>query len=132
MEEVLQYLKENPVFFLATTEGEQPRVRPFGAVAEFEGNLYICTNNKKKVFEQMKANEKVEICGMDKKGGCIRIEAKAVQDDRNEARAAMLEANPALENMYKVDDMVFEVLFLKEAIATFNSFGSEPKVVTFG
>lgn len=131
MKEVLKFLKENPVFYLATIDGDQPRVRPFGAVAEFEGKLYICTNNQKKVFEQMKANSKVEISGMDSKGGWLRIEAKAIQDKSADAKTAMLEDNPGLKNMYKADDVVFEVLFLKDATATFYSFNSEPREVKF-
>ncbi len=131
MDEVLQFLKEVSTFYLATADNDQPRVRPFGAVCEFEGKLYICTNNQKDVFAQMKKNPKVEISGMDKNGNWLRVEAKAIQDDRNEARNAMLEANPGLNNMYKVDDGVYEVLYLQDATATFSSFTSEPKIVKF-
>lgn len=131
MDEVLQFLKEVSTFYLATVDNDQPRVRPFGAVCEFEGKLYICTNNRKDVFAQMKKNPKVEISGMDTKGKWLRVEAKAIQDDRNEARTAMLEANPGLNNMYKVDDGLYEVLYLQDATATFSSFGSESKIVKF-
>jgi Uncharacterized conserved protein len=131
MEEVFQFFKENPVFYLATAEGDQPRVRPFGAVAVFEDKLYICTNNQKKVFKQIKADEKVEICGMDKNSSWLRVEAKAIPDERKEAKAAMLEANPGLRNMYKEDDTIFEVLYLKDATASFNSFGKEARTVSW-
>jgi Uncharacterized conserved protein len=130
MQELLNYFRENPVFFLATEEGDQARVRPFGAVAEFENKLYICTNNKKSVFKQMIANPKVEITAMDKKGGWVRLECKAIQDDRNEARQAMLDQNPSL-TFYSVDDGIFEVLYLTEATATFSSFNSDSRVVNF-
>lgn len=131
MEEVLSFLKENPVFYIATVEKNQPRVRPFGAVALFEGKLYFCTNNKKKVFAQISENPRVEICGMNKSGVWMRVAAKAVRDDRTEAREAVLKENPSLNRMYKVDDGIFEVLYLKDAEATFYSYTEEPKTVTF-
>lgn len=131
MEEIYQFFKENPVFYLATVEGDQPRVRPFGAVAAIKNRLYICTNNKKKVFKQMKTNEKVEICGMDQKGNWLRVEAKAIADNSIEAKTAMLDENPGLKNMYQPEDDIFEVLYLKDATATFSSFGSQPRTVNF-
>ena len=131
MKEVLDYLKACGTFYLATNEGDQPRVRPFGAVCEFEGKLYITTNNKKNVFAQLKKNPKVEISAMNK-GTWIRLEAEAVHDDRREAREAMMEDNKAvLSKMYSVDDGIFEVLYLKNATATICSFTGEPKVIKF-
>ncbi|HWT75719.1 MAG TPA: pyridoxamine 5'-phosphate oxidase family protein [Mobilitalea sp.] len=131
MNEVLNYLIENPVFFIATNDGDQPHVRPFGAVSEFEGKLYICTNNKKEVFAQIKNNPKVEISVMGKNGDWLRVVAKAIPDDRDSAREAMLAANPGLNSLYKIGDGIFEVLYLEDATATFAAFGSTPKVITF-
>lgn len=131
MEEVLKFLKDNVVFYLATAEGDQPRVRPFGAVAEFEGKLYICTNNTKKVFKQMEKNPNTEISAMGKGGSWLRIEAKCIADERKEAKEKMLLDNPGLKNMYSVDDGKFEVLYLKDATATFASMNGETKVVKF-
>lgn len=131
MKKVLDYLKACGTFYLATTEGSQPHVRPFGAVCEFEGKLYITTNNQKKVFEQMKKNSKIEICGLSG-GTWIRIEAEAVQDERREAKEAMLDDNKAsLSKMYSLDDGIFEVLYLKNATATIYSFTAEPEVIRF-
>ena len=131
MEEVYQFFKENPVFYLATMEGDQPRVRPFGAVAKFDNKLYICTNNKKNVFQQIKDNEKVEICGMDQKGNWLRVEAKMIADGRLEAKKTILDENPSLKNMYKEDDDIFEVLYLKNVTANFCSFGKQPRTIKF-
>ena len=130
MTEVLKFLKEN-TFYVATVEGDQPRVRPFGAVCEFERKLYIVTNNQKKVFAQLKANPKTEICAMDKDGNWLRVEATTVLDERKEARDAMLAANPSLSRMYSADDGLMEVLYLKDVTATFSSFTSEPRTVRF-
>ncbi len=130
MEEVLNFLKESGTFYLATVEGDQPRVRPFGAVCGFEGKIYIVTNNQKKVYAQMMQNPKVEISGM-VGGKWIRIEAEAVRDDRREARVAMLEANPGLSRMYSADDGLVEVLYLKNATATVSSFTEAPVVYQF-
>ena len=92
MNDVVKYLQECGTFFLATVEGDQPHVRPFGAVCEFEGKLYIVTNNKKDVYNQMKVNGKVEMCGMNK-GTWIRVKGAVKEDTRREARVAMMEAN---------------------------------------
>ena len=131
MNEVLDYLKSCGTFYLATQDGDEPHVRPFGAVCEFEGKLYIVTNNRKKVYAQMADNAKIEICGM-QKGTWIRIEAEAAHDSRREARVAMMDANKAsLSSMYTVDDNLMEVLYLKNATATIYSFTAEPRIITF-
>lgn len=131
MNEVYAFFKKNPTFFLATDEGDQPRVRPFGAVAIYEGRLYLCTSNQKAVYRQMKANPKIELCGADSEGNWLRVAAAAVEDTTQTAKAAMLAENPALDGMYKVDDGIFAVFFLQNVTATFSSFTAEPKVVTF-
>ncbi len=118
MNEVLEFLKGCGTFYLATMdEDNQPRVRPFGAVCEFEGKLYIVTNNQKDVYKQMLKNPKIEISGM-YKGNWIRLCGNAVHDDRREARATMLEANPSLTSMYSADDGLVEVLYIENAAAT--------------
>ncbi|KIR03752.1 pyridoxamine 5'-phosphate oxidase-related, FMN-binding protein [Lachnospiraceae bacterium TWA4] len=130
MNELLSFLKSCGTFYLATVEGDQPRVRPFGAVCEFEGKLYIVTNNQKNVYKQMLENGKVEISGMSK-GKWIRVTGVAKHDDRREARVAMMDANKAaLSKMYTVDDNLMEVLYLEDVTATIYSFTEEPKVIT--
>lgn len=131
MNEVLNYLKENPVFFLATEESGQPRVRPFGAVADFEGRLYIITSNLKDVYQQMIKNPKIELCAADQKGGWLRVTANACRDESRAAREKMLADNPSLNALYSVDDGKIEVLYLKDAVATFSSFTVEPKTIRF-
>ena len=131
MKEVYEYLRKCGTFYLATAEGDQPRVRPFGAVDLYEGKLYIQTGNVKPVFAQMKANPKIEISGMAGSSGWIRVTATAVQDDRREARQHMLDANPERKPMYSADDGNCEVLYLKDATAQFCSFGGAPKIVKF-
>ncbi|MNM75630.1 MULTISPECIES: pyridoxamine 5'-phosphate oxidase family protein [Clostridium] len=124
-----QFLFDAKTFYLATNEGGQPRVRPFGAVAEFDGKTYIATNNKKKVFEQILKNPKVEISAM-YKGRWIRLAGELAVDSRQEAREAMIETNPALKNMYKADDGIFEVLYFTEGTASICSFNGETEEVT--
>ncbi len=131
MNEVLEFLKGCGTFYLATTDGDQPRVRPFGAVCEFEGKLYIVTNNRKEVYKQMLTNPKVEICGMHK-GKWIRVAGTVAHDDRREARVAMMDANKAsLSSMYTVDDNLMEVLYFENGTATIYSFTEEPKTINF-
>lgn len=129
MNKAAQFLADSQVFYLATVENDQPRVRPFGAVMEWEGKTYICTNNKKDVFAQISKNPKVEISAMDKDGRWIRISGKLTPDNRKEAREAMLTAVPSLKNMYKADDGIYEVLYFTEATASIYSFGGEPEVI---
>ena len=131
MNEVLEFLTTNPTFYLATIdEDNQARVRPFGAVINFEDKLYFATNNTKSVFKQLVANPKIEISTTSKKGEWIRLSGNAVVDTRTEAKSAMLEAAPMLKNMYTLEDEVFAVFYLTDAVAIFNSFSSStPKTV---
>lgn len=129
MKEALEYLKNCGTFYLATSEEGQPHVRPFGAVSEFAGKLYIVTNNQKKVYQQMKANGKVEICGM-YKGTWLRVEGEVREDTRREARVAMMNDNEAaLSSMYTVDDNLMTVFYFENGTATIYSFTAEPKVM---
>lgn len=130
MKEAVEFLKKCGVFYLATVEGDQPRVRPFGALNVFEDKLYIITNNTKDVFQQMKANPKVEISGM-ADGKWIRLTAEAVRDERFEARQAMLDANPSLRSMYNEEDEIMEVLYLTNATGAFCSFTEAPIPFSF-
>ena len=130
MEETYEFLKKCGTFYLATEDGDKPRVRPFGVVNIFEGKLYIQTGKSKNVSKQMQINPNVEICGFTE-GKWIRVEGKVVRDDRREAKASMLDANPILKNMYSADDDNTEVLYLENAKSIFYSFTEEPRIVEF-
>jgi len=131
MQEVCEFLKKCETYYLATVEGDQPRVRPFGTAEIFEGRLYIQTGKAKPVSCQMAANPKVEISAFDGTTW-IRISATAVNDDRREAKAQMLAAYPSLRELgYSEDDSNTQVLYLRDTTATFYSFGGEPRVVRF-
>ena len=130
MEKVCQFLKEADVYYLATVEGDQPRVRPFGTSHIFEGRLYIQTGKVKPVSAQVAANPKVELCAF-KDGTWLRVCAELVEDDRIEAKKSMLDAYPQLRHMYDENDGNTQVLYLKNATATFSSFTSAPEVVEF-
>lgn len=131
MHSTAEFLRGCGVFYLATEEDGQPRVRPFGALDEFEGKLYLITSNQKAVFRQISKNPRVEICAMNQGGEWIRIAALAAVDGRAEARAHMLEANPGLKQMYSVDDGKMEVFYLKDAEATVSSFTRPPVTTRF-
>ena len=130
MQEIYDFLKKCGTYFLATTEGDQPRVRPFGTYLIFEGKLYIQTGKVKGVSKQIKKNPKIEICAFSG-DTWVRIAATAIEDDRLAPKQAMLDAYPQLQAMYKADDPNTQVLYLKNATATFASFGGAPKVVKF-
>ncbi len=130
MQEVLNFLKKAGTYYLATVEGDQPRVRPFGTIHEFEGKLYIQTGKVKPCSKQMAANPKVEICAF-AGGEWVRIAAEAVNDDRVEAKESMLDAYPNLKARYSATDDNTQVLYLKDAVATFSSFTAPDRVVKF-
>ena len=130
MEKVFQFLKDAQTYYLATVEGDQPRVRPFGTVHIFEGKLYIQTGRVKDVSKQIMANGKVEICAM-KEGEWIRVAGTLVEDDRTDARQSMLDAYPSLQNMYAADDGNTQVFYLENVTATISSFTHEPEVIKF-
>ncbi len=130
MKRVADFLKEAGTYYLATVEGDQPRVRPFGTAHIFEDRLYIQTGKVKDVSKQIHANPKVEVCAF-KDGKWLRVSGKLVEDDRIEARQAMLDAYPSLQNMYKADDGNTEVFYFKDATAIFSSFTDEPETVKF-
>jgi uncharacterized pyridoxamine 5'-phosphate oxidase family protein len=130
MERVAKFLKEAGTYYLATVEGDQPRVRPFGTVNIFDGKLYIQTGKVKEVSKQIHANPKVEICAF-KDGEWLRVAGTLVEDDRREAKQAMLDAYPSLQGMYSADDNNTEVFYFKDAVATFSSFTKAPETVKF-
>ena len=130
MQEVLDFLKKANTYYLATIDGDQPRVRPFGTANIFNGKLYIQTGKIKPCAKQMFANPKIEICAMNE-GTWIRISAKAISDDNREAKASMLDAYPMLKDRYSADDDITQVFYLEDATATIESFAGEPKVIKF-
>ena len=130
MERVCQFLKDAGVYYLTTVEGDQPRVRPFGTAHIFEGKLYIQTGKVKPVSKQLADNSKAEICAFHG-GKWVRIAGELVEDDRVEARESMLDAYPNLRSMYDENDGNTQVLYFKNAVATFSSFTAAPEVVEF-
>lgn len=130
MDKIYQFLKDAGTYYLATVEGDQPRVRPFGTIDVFEGKLYIQTGKKKDVSKQIHLNPKIEICAF-KDGVWLRVAAKAAADDRIEAQQHMLDAYPSLQGMYKAGDGNTEVFCLTEGVATFFSFTAAPEIIRF-
>ena len=130
MKRVESFLKEVGAYYLATVDGDQPRVRPFGTIHIFEDKLYIQTGKIKDVSKQIHANPKVEICAF-KNGEWLRVSGELVADERIEAKESMLEAYPSLKNMYSATDDNTEVLYFKNATAVFSSFTKEPEIIKF-
>ena len=130
MQKVCGFLKAAGTYYLATVEGDQPRVRPFGTAHIFDGKLYIQTGKGKPVAQQLKANPKAEICAF-KDGAWLRVSCELIEDDRVEARKSMLDAYPELRAMYDENDGNTLVLYMKDAEATFSSFTAPPETVKF-
>ena len=130
MTRVYDFLKKVGVYYLATVEGGQPRVRPFGTINEFEDKLYIQTGKIKPTSKQLLANPKAEICAFCD-GAWIRVTCELVEDDRFEAKKSMLDAYPHLRGMYDENDGNTQVFYMNNAVATFCAFGKEPETVKF-
>ena len=130
IERVCKFLKEAETYYLATVEGDQPRVRPFGTANIFEGKLYIQTGKVKPTSKQLLANPKAEICAFHN-GVWVRVAGELIEDDRVEARKSMLDAYPNLRSMYDENDNNTQVFYFRNAVATFSSFTAAPEVVEF-
>ncbi len=130
MKKVYEFLKSANVYYLATVEGNQPRVRPFGTAHIFEDKLYIQTGKSKPVSKQLAINPKCEICAF-KDGIWLRVSCELVEDDRVEAKKSMLDEYTNLRAMYNENDNNTQVLYLSNAVATFSSFTSAPETYKF-
>jgi len=129
VDEVLRFLKDNGTFYFATVDGNMPKVRPFAFVMAYEGKLWFCTNNQKNVYRQLKANPYCEISSAAPGGKWIRLRGRAVFNSTPAVKAEALKVAPHLSNRYAVDDGIFEVFYLEEAEATFNSMTGESKTI---
>ena len=130
IERVCQFLDEAQTYYLATVEGDQPRVRPFGTALIYDGRLYIQTGKVKPVSKQLAVNPKAEICAF-KDGKWLRIAGELVNDDNRDVMVAMLEKMPSLKAMYSPDDGNMQMLYFKDATATFSSFTEAPETIQF-
>ena len=130
MKRVHDFLKKAEVYYLATVDGDQPRVRPFGTINEFEGKLYIQTGKVKPTSRQLAENNKAEICAFIS-DSWVRIACELVEDDRVEAKKSILDAYPYLRGMYDENDGNTQVFYMQNATATFSAFGKESEVVKF-
>ena len=130
IERVIKFLDEAGTYYLATVEGDQPRVRAFGTALLWNDKLYIQTGKVKAVSKQIAANPKVEICAF-KDGEWVRVTGELMEDEDREVKVAMLEKMPTLSAMYNPDDGNMQMLYFKNAAATFSSFTSEPETIKF-
>ncbi len=131
MKTAFEFLKANPVFHIATVDGDKARVRPFGFKMKRNNTLYFCTGKAKNVYKQMVQNPNIEISGMGTEGIWLRIRGKIAFDDSREAKAQAIEESPNLLNIYKkgADDENFVTLYFTEAVATLYSFSEAPKTL---
>lgn len=128
IEKVCQFLDEVHTYYLATVEGDQPRVRPFGTILLYKDRLYIETGKVKNVSKQLAANPKAEICAFNGTKW-LRVAGELVNDDDRDAKVAMLEKMPNLKAMYSPDDNNMQMLYFKNAEATFSSFTEAPETI---
>ena len=130
MQKVYDFIKNANTYYLATMDGDQPRVRPFGTINIFDGKLYIQTGKSKDISKQLMANPKAEICAFNGEEW-IRVAGELVEDDRVEAKKDMLDNYPSLRAMYDENDGNTQVFYFKNATATISSFTHAPEVIKF-
>ena len=130
MKETQEFLKNAGVYYLATVDGDKPKVRPFGTAEIFEDHLYIQTGKSKDVYKQIENNPNVEICAF-KDGKWLRVSGNLIPDDRVEAKKDMLEKNPNLRGMYSETDDNTIVLYFEHATSVFSSFTEVPRKISF-
>lgn len=130
IQKVYDFLNDAETYYLATVDGDQPRVRPFGTVLLSDGKIYIQTGKSKDVSKQLAANPKAEICAF-KNGEWIRVAGELVNDDSRDVKVAMLEKMPQLSGMYNADDDNMQMLYFKNATATISSFTAAPETIKF-
>ena len=130
VERVCDFLDTVKTYYLATVDGDQPRVRPFGTSLVYDGKLYIQTGKVKDVSRQLASNPKAEICAFNGEKW-LRVSGELINDDTRDVKVAMLEKNPGLKSMYSPDDDNTQVLYFKNATAVFSSFTSAPETFTF-
>ena len=128
MNEVLNFLTDNPTFYLATLDGNEPKVRPFGFIMEYEGKLYFCTSNTKNVSKQLKANPNFEISTTSDSYEWIRLKGQAIFDSSIAAKTKAFEAAPFLADTYQTpENPLFQVFYIQNGEATFYSMKGETK-----
>jgi uncharacterized pyridoxamine 5'-phosphate oxidase family protein len=131
MEELLKFLQEAKTFYLATVEGDQPRLRPMGFSMIHNGRLYFSTNNTKAMYRQMAANPKIEICAFGPNGQWLRAWGKVAFDDSAATQEKALGSAPALKGMYSVGDGKFTLFYFESgAKATIEGFQGDKKEFT--
>ena len=118
MSKVNDFLTEAGVFFLATCDGDQPKLRPLGAHFEFDGKVMFGVGDFKDVYRQLAANPKTEIVAAKPDGHWLRYTGKAVfEDDPGYAEKA-LDAMPQLRGIYNEETGHKMMMFhLEEATA---------------
>ncbi len=131
MQEVFDYLKECGIFYLATVDGDKPRIRPIGALMVYNDKLYIQTGKIKEMSKQMAANPDIEICACRNGSSWIRVRGRAISDDSVAAKKALLDLYPELRSIYDENDDNTEVLFIENVSAAFFEFGKETRIVKF-
>ena len=130
MNKVVEEIRKVNVFYIASIDGDEPRVRPFGSVVEFEGNAYICSGNFKEFYKQVKENPHVELCGMyDDNTSWLRVAATLNEDNRIEVQKAILDDPTGPKGLYEPGDGKFVTFRLENVKATKYSFFSAPEAL---
>ena len=130
MNKIVEELKKVGVFYIATAEGDQPRVRPFGSVTEFEKNAYICCGNFKEVYKQLSSDPKIELCGMYDQTSWLRVTATVVEDDRLELQKAILNDPTGPKGLYEAGDGRLATFRLTNITAYKYSFFAAPEKIS--
>ena len=99
-EEIMQFLKDNPTFYLATVDGYLPRVRPLGFAMRYNGHLCLGIGKHKAAYKQLLDNTNLELCACNDRGEWLRIQGTANFDNTPEAQEAAFLQMPQLADIY--------------------------------
>lgn len=129
VKKVYDFLESAKTFYLATVEGDQARVRPYGAMLFFEGKIYIMAFGKTNATRQIAENPKAEICAF--KGMTLRIACTLVEDNRPEVGRALVEKMPVLKDALGENGENGVMYYLKDATASFFKMMELEETITF-
>lgn len=127
MQKVVEFLKANPVQYLATVGRDgKAKVRPFMFLFEKEGKLWFCTNNQKDVYKDMQENPEIEVCISDPTYAWLRVHGKAVFENNKAVKEGAM-GNPIVKGQYETaDNPIFEVFYIGDAHGAIADFSGNP------
>lgn len=127
VKEAANILAEAPMCFIATINGNEPKVRAFQYQFEQDGKLWFCTAKSKDVFKQLKANPAVQICAVRQDMTWVRVSGKVALEDNRAVKERILSEQPLIKGIYgTADNPDFTTFCLEHGAYTIAGFSGNP------